>query len=132
MGCWKQQCRRSYHLPCAISHECVYEFYDPYKSYCHVHYDANTLNSTSTHNETDKCGICQEEMQKYSAVNSLTVICCDDKQWYHKVCFKKAAFSFGSDFDCPSCGNKEEFQVNMQLNGIYIPTADYCQTTIPK
>lgn len=83
------------------------------------------MNTSKVHNETDKCGICQDDMQKYSAVNSLGVICCDDNQWYHKICLKKAAFAFGNEFDCPSCGNKKEFQANMQMNGIYIPDSHY-------
>lgn len=124
LGCWKQQCRRSYHLSCAIDKECVYEFVEPFKSYCHAHNATNTLNTSATHEETEKCGICLDEMGKHSIVNSLQLICCRDSGWFHKVCLKKSALAFGSDFDCPSCGNTEEFRLNMLMNGIHIPKSN--------
>lgn len=125
MGCWNRQCRKSYHLHCAIANECVYEFIEPFKSFCHQHYATNTVNTSSVHDVSEKCGICQSEMSTYSAVNSIQTICCNDGTWYHKACLKSSAFAFTDDFDCPSCGNKEDFQHNMALNGVYIPKSDY-------
>lgn len=77
------------------------------------------------HDKLEKCGIRQAEMFKFSAVNSIQMVCCNDDIWYHRKCLKSTAFAFTDDFDCPSCGNQEEFQNNMALNGIYIPKSDY-------
>lgn len=64
-------------------------------------------------------------MGEFSAVNSLQMICCTDKTWYHKLCLKKSAFAFMEEFECPSCGDLEAFQANMLSNGIYVPKNDY-------
>lgn len=71
------------------------------------------------------CGICDERMEIHSPVNSIQTICCDSGKWFHKMCLKKIAFSFTDQFDCPSCGNKDEFRLNMKFNGIFIPNTDY-------
>lgn len=60
-------------------------------------------------------------MGQHCNVNSLQTICCNEKSWYHKMCLKKSAFSFASDFECPNCGDKDAFQENMLLNGVFIP-----------
>lgn len=125
MGCWNQSCRRSYHLHCAFDNECVYEFVEPYKSFCHQHYATNTVNTSHIHNESEKCGICQSDMLKFSAVNSIQTICCNDGAWYHKKCLKSTAFAFSTEFECPSCQNRDEFRKNMAMNGIYIPKDNY-------
>lgn len=48
------------------------------------------------------------------------------------MCLKSAAFAFADDFDCPSCGNKDEFQRNMAMNGIYVPKNDYSPNYCPQ
>lgn len=108
-----------------MQYECVYEFVEPFKSYCHQHYATNTINTAAVHDDSEICGICRKEMSAYSAVNSIQTICCNSHTWYHKLCLKSTAFAFADDFDCPSCGNKDDFQNNMALNGVYIPKSDY-------
>lgn len=64
-------------------------------------------------------------MDVFNPVNSIRLTCCPEPEWYHKICLKKSAFSFADDFDCPKCGNRDEFRLNMQMNGVYIPNGSY-------
>lgn len=112
-------------MPCAKKHDCAFEFTEDYRSYCHVHFDTNTLNTQEEHENSELCSICELPMNEYNPMKSLKLICCTIGGWYHKECLKEMAFSMKDDFSCPSCEDKDEFQHNMLANGIFIPDKDY-------
>lgn len=125
IGCWTKQCRKSYHLPCAINNGCVYEFIAPFKSFCHIHYASHRMNTLDAHTETELCTICGDLMGEHNPVSSIQLVCCADEKWCHKECLRKTAFAFRESFDCPSCENSLEFRENMLHNGIYLPNSSY-------
>lgn len=90
-----------------------------------MHFASNTLNTSETHDVDELCGICALTMGRHDPVNSLQLISCSNKRWYHKNCFRKMAFALNDDFECPSCDNQEQFRQNMLSNGIYIPNSTY-------
>lgn len=121
MGCCVKQCRKSFHYSCSLKNNCVWEFVGVFKSYCHVHYNTNTLNTTLTHTPDTPCNICDEPMGEFNAVSSLQMMCCSTDQWFHKLCLKKQAVQMEDDFKCPNCANSEVFRENMMMNGVFIP-----------
>lgn len=60
-------------------------------------------------------------MGQFNPVTSIQTVCCSGGEWYHKLCFKKQAFQLQDDFQCPACGDHDEFRENMQENGIFTP-----------
>lgn len=128
IGCWIRQCRKSFHLPCAIENNCAYEFTDETRSYCDVHFASNTLNTAESHSDDESCAICMMQMGNFCPYKSMQLVCCHDEKWYHRECLRQMAFRQNDDFECPSCEDKIEFRYNMLANGIYIPSAEYIQT----
>lgn len=124
IGCCVRQCKKSFHLPCAIQNRCTAEFIGNFQSFCHVHFGTNTQNSFRTHESTELCKICQEPMGEHNQVTSLQTVCCSTKEWYHKQCLKEQAFRLEDDFKCPCCGDVDAFRENMLYNGIYIPKSN--------
>lgn len=112
-------------MPCAKNSGCAYEFTEEYRSYCDVHFNANTYNTSEIHDANEPCGICALPMGQHDQIQSFQLVCCADNRWFHKKCFKKMAFALNDDFECPSCDNQDEFRENMLANGIYIPTSTY-------
>lgn len=90
-----------------------------------MHFDVNTLNTTSTHEPDELCGICTLAMGPFNAMQSLKLCCCSNDAWYHKSCLKEIAFGLNDDFECVSCDNRDNFRKNMRANGIFIPENGY-------
>lgn len=125
IGCWIRQCKKSFHLPCAIENGCAYEFTTSFQSYCHAHFAVNKLNSARSHGLDELCAICALPMGEFNQAKSLQLICCSDESWFHKQCLKQLAFTQKDNFQCPSCENQNEFRDNMLSKGIFIPDSTY-------
>lgn len=130
IGCCHKQCRKAFHLPCAVENSCLFEFYDTYRSFCHIHSAARITNSknykTPPHKSDEVCNICKSEMGDYHPVNSLSSPCCGKLSpvWYHKHCMMTMAQASGYFFKCPLCNNTKEFRKEVVKLGIYIPDRD--------
>lgn len=112
-------------MPCANENSCAVEFTSDFRTYCHIHFDSNTVNTSEQHDVDELCAICSLELGEHNPMKSIQLICCSDKSWYHKNCLKELAFSMKDEFACPVCGSKDEFQYNMLANGVYIPDDNY-------
>lgn len=109
---------------------CAHEFTGDFRSYCHSHFDSNTLNTANSHESDEMCAICSLEMSEHSTKDSLQLICCTDSKWYHKQCLKQMAFALKDNFKCPSCSNCDDFRENMLSNGVFIPDATYLSENV--
>lgn len=121
IGCCAKKCRKSFHFSCGIKNKCLSEFIGHFRSYCHIHFATNTLNTEHFHGPDELCNLCEQPMQEHDPVTSLQFSCCSSDKWFHKRCLKQHAHTLGDNFKCPLCQNVDEFRENMQLNGIYIP-----------
>lgn len=97
-----------------------------FRSYCHVHFAVNTLNTDQSHEPEELCAICALPMGEFDQIKSFKLVCCSSDSWYHKQCLKQIAFAQKDKFQCPqSCENEVEFRDNMLSNGIFIPDEKY-------
>lgn len=83
IGCCKSSCKKSFHLPCAITSKCSFEFIGTYRSFCNVH--IATLNTSKRHAHDEICDICRCEMNEYDRMSSMQTTCCQSDKWFHKV-----------------------------------------------
>lgn len=111
---------------------CAYEFSSDYRSYCHTHFDSNTLNSDQIYEPDELCAICALPMGDFDRTKSLQLICCLNDSWYHKQCLKQQAFTQKDEFQCPLCESVSDFRDNMLSNGIFIPDNAYLSEFDPE
>lgn len=95
------------------------------RSYCHAHFDVNTLNSGRRYEPSELCAICALPMGEFNQSESLQFVCCSNDSWYHKQCLKQMAFTQKNNFQCPSCENEIEFRDNTLSNGVFFPDDAY-------
>lgn len=119
IGCCVKACRKSFHLPCAIQRNCVFEFVDPFRSFCESHH--NLKKPKTVHKPTDLCAICYDEMGEYNLVRSIQSPCCNKESWYHKLCLMKYAQTSGYFLKCPLCKDENTFRRSIQERGVFIP-----------
>lgn len=118
IGCCHKYCRKSFHFTCGVKNNCLTQFVDTYRSFCHDHHG---IIRTNVHRPNELCSLCLKEMGPYHPITSICLPCCDATKWYHKVCLMKKALRMGSEFKCVLCGEIDMFSRSMLLNGIYIP-----------
>merc|ERR1711971_1334783 len=109
VGCTKQECKKSYHLPCGMKHGSLQEFFDQYKSYCCLHRRGQKVGRQKRKNKVNECGICHESITPKPGPTSILAPCCNGAWFHHK---------------CPLCNNLQEFSGEMQRLGIYLPQRD--------
>lgn len=119
IGCCNKACRKSFHLPCALKENCLLEFDDEYRSFCHIH-APEIAEQNAIHDEEELCGMCGEIIGIFNCTKSIKYNCCDSV-WHHKQCVVKAAYTMGREFACPYCDSKDIFRKQMLLNGVFIP-----------
>ena len=123
VGCAKQQCKKSYHLPCGMENNSLNQFFDQFKSYCSSHRPTQKMpnhKQNSSKKSNDKCSICQDKVVARPGPASILAKCCSS--WFHRKCIQKMALSFGAPyFKCPLCANQDQFSKEMQEFGIYLP-----------
>lgn len=119
LSCGNKKCKRSFHLPCAIGKDCLFQFHNTFSAFCHEHHCI--VRPEDVHRVEDPCLICRNRLGGYLPVRSVKTPCCSI--WLHKLCLMRAARS--PDFRCPSSlcttTNQSEFQENMKLCGIFVP-----------
>jgi len=126
VGCAKQQCKKSYHLPCGMENNSLNQFFDQFKSYCSSHRPTQKMpnhKQNASKKSNDKCSICQDKVVARPGPASILAKCCSS--WFHRKCIQKMALSFGAPhFKCPLCANQDQFSKEMQEFGIYLPQKD--------
>ena len=122
VGCAKQQCKKSYHLPCGMLNNSLNQFFDQFKSYCSSHRPTQRPPKQNK-SANDKCSICQDKVMTRPCPKTLLAPCCSS--WFHRNCIQKMAFNSGSHhFKCPLCNNNSKFTQEMLQFGIYLPQKD--------
>lgn len=118
IGCCKRQCRKSFHFPCALKHNCLTKFIGNFESFCHLHH---SIERSIAHNPNETCRLCHNAMNNFNPVHSLELPCCDSR-WFHRDCIRKEAFEKAADFCCFVCKDVDVFRQFILSNGVFIPT----------
>ncbi|NXF79536.1 G2E3 ligase, partial [Sclerurus mexicanus] len=123
IGCVAPKCKRSYHFPCGIKRECIFQFMEDFRSYCWEHKPVQTLMDEESRGAS-QCTICLDLVDHLPAYTVLKGPCCKNA-WFHRECLQYQALSAGIFFfRCTVCNNKDKFQKEMLRMGIYIPERD--------
>ncbi|XP_071414100.1 G2/M phase-specific E3 ubiquitin-protein ligase isoform X1 [Pithys albifrons albifrons] len=123
IGCVTPKCKRSYHFPCGIQRECIFQFMEDFRSYCWAHKPVQTLMDKEPRGAS-QCTICLDLVEHLPAYTVLKSPCCKNA-WFHRECLQYQALSAGIFFfRCTVCNNKDKFQKEMLRMGIYIPERD--------
>ncbi|XP_019407474.1 PREDICTED: G2/M phase-specific E3 ubiquitin-protein ligase [Crocodylus porosus] len=123
IGCVMPKCKRSYHFPCGVQRECIFQFMEDFRSYCWDHRPVQKLPPGESRGSS-QCTICLEFVEHLPQYNILKSPCCKNA-WFHRDCLQYQALSAGVFFfRCTVCNNKDKFQKEMLRLGIHIPEKD--------
>ncbi|NXQ79621.1 G2E3 ligase, partial [Nyctibius grandis] len=123
IGCVAPKCKRSYHFPCGIQKECIFQFMEDFRSYCWEHKPVQKFPDKECRG-TSQCTICLDLVEQLPMYTVLKSPCCKNA-WFHRECLQYQALSAGIFFfRCTVCNNKDKFQKEMLRMGIYIPEKD--------
>ncbi|XP_075049614.1 G2/M phase-specific E3 ubiquitin-protein ligase isoform X2 [Mixophyes fleayi] len=123
IGCVFPRCKRSYHYPCGVEKQCIFQFMDSFRSYCWDHRPVQNVLSIQT-GESSPCTICLENVDHIPSYHVIRGPCCKTS-WFHRNCLQYQALSAGLFFfRCTVCNNKDLFQKEMLHMGIHIPERD--------
>ncbi|XP_072195006.1 G2/M phase-specific E3 ubiquitin-protein ligase isoform X3 [Excalfactoria chinensis] len=123
IGCVAPKCKRSYHFPCGLQKECVFQFMEDFRSYCWEHKPVQIFSDNESR-EPSQCTICLDLVEHLPLYSVLRSPCCKNT-WFHRECLQYQALSAGIFFfRCAVCNNKDKFQKEMLRMGIHIPEKD--------
>ncbi|OPJ83136.1 G2/M phase-specific E3 ubiquitin-protein ligase [Patagioenas fasciata monilis] len=123
IGCVAPKCKRSYHFPCGIQKECIFQFMEDFRSYCWEHKPVQKISDEESRG-TSQCTICLDLVEQVPMYTVLKSPCCKNA-WFHRECLQYQALSAGIYFfRCTVCNNKDKFQKEMLRMGIHIPEKD--------
>ncbi|XP_040599066.1 G2/M phase-specific E3 ubiquitin-protein ligase isoform X1 [Mesocricetus auratus] len=123
IGCVVPKCKRSYHLPCGLQKECIFQFTGNFASFCWKHRPVQVITSNK-YRDTFQCTICLEYIEPIPTYNILLSPCCKNA-WFHRDCLQVQAINAGVYFfRCTLCNNTDIFQKEMLRMGIHIPEKD--------
>ncbi|XP_030045065.1 G2/M phase-specific E3 ubiquitin-protein ligase-like, partial [Microcaecilia unicolor] len=86
IGCVKSRCKRSYHFPCGVERECIFQFTGNFGSYCWDHRPVQN-SSTVRHPESSPCTVCLEFVEHLPSYSVLQSPCCKTA-WFHRHCLQ--------------------------------------------
>lgn len=115
IACFK--CKIYFHHVCANMNNCVSEFNDDFRSYCHDHvpFKREAFLKKSHSN----CWICLETLGNYHPVRTLKANCCKNG-YVHRYCMRKHALSAGYQLKCIWCPSKD-FRDEIRKHGVFVP-----------
>ncbi|NXN16650.1 G2E3 ligase, partial [Indicator maculatus] len=123
IGCVAPKCKRSYHFPCGIQKECLFQFMEDFRSYCWEHKPVQKIPDTECKGSS-QCTICLDLVEQIPTYSVLRSPCCKNA-WFHRECLQYQALSAGIFFfRCTLCNNMDKFQKEMLRMGIHIPEKD--------
>ncbi|ODN02574.1 G2/M phase-specific E3 ubiquitin-protein ligase [Orchesella cincta] len=119
IGCSTKSCKASYHYPCGLEKDSVFQFIGNFESYCKTHREKVVI----PFSEIDsKCPICYEDVNEDNF--PLWPPCCK-KRIFHKTCIMEMATNHAAHFfKCPLCNDKDIFSKAMRKAGVYLPDRD--------
>ncbi|XP_069772800.1 G2/M phase-specific E3 ubiquitin-protein ligase [Narcine bancroftii] len=125
IGCVIRKCRRSFHFPCGVEKQCIFQFSGQFPSYCWEHKPVQNVPYASIWSSIPHtCAVCLETIDALPSYDVLKSPCCKNT-WFHRQCLQNQALSAGVFFfRCTICNNKDEFQTEMLRLGIHIPEKD--------
>ncbi|CAN8215322.1 unnamed protein product [Coccothraustes coccothraustes] len=123
IGCVAPKCKRSYHFPCGLQKECIFQFMEDFRSYCWEHRPVQVFMDKEPRGAS-QCTICLDLVDHLPVYAVLKSPCCKNA-WFHRECLQYQALSAGIFFfRCTVCNNKDKFQKEMLRMGIHIPERD--------
>ncbi|KAM9711457.1 G2/M phase-specific E3 ubiquitin-protein ligase isoform 2-T2 [Dama dama] len=123
IGCVAPRCKRSYHFPCGLQRECIFQFTGNFASYCWKHRPVQIITSNNCRDSL-LCTICLEFIEPIPTYSVLRSPCCKNA-WFHRDCLQVQAINAGVFFfRCTICNNSDIFQKEMLRMGIHIPEKD--------
>ncbi|NXL91943.1 G2E3 ligase, partial [Alectura lathami] len=123
IGCVAPKCKRSYHFPCGLQRECIFQFMEDFRSYCWEHKPVQSISEKESRG-CSQCTICLDLVEHIPLYSVLRSPCCKNA-WFHRECLQYQALSAGIFFfRCTVCNNKDKFQKEMLRMGIHIPEKD--------
>uniref|UniRef100_A0A674GSC3 G2/M-phase specific E3 ubiquitin protein ligase n=1 Tax=Taeniopygia guttata TaxID=59729 RepID=A0A674GSC3_TAEGU len=123
IGCVTPKCKRSYHFPCGLQRQCIFQFMEDFRSYCWEHRPVQEF-MDKEHRGASQCTICLDLVEHLPVFAVLKSPCCKNA-WFHRECLQYQALSAGIFFfRCTVCNNKDKFQKEMLRMGIHIPEKD--------
>ncbi|XP_028677396.1 G2/M phase-specific E3 ubiquitin-protein ligase [Erpetoichthys calabaricus] len=124
VGCSVKECRKTFHFPCGIQKECIFQYTDLFPSFCWVHRPVQPFSMPTNLSGTFACTICLEFILPVPSYGVLKCPCCSSS-WFHRDCVQHQAYSAGRwFFRCTLCNNQDSFQEEMLRMGIHIPEKD--------
>lgn len=126
VGCSRQQCKKSYHLPCGETNKSLQQYYGKFASFCFAHRPAQKpMPPAKTAGARKECAICLQAVGEDVPAHSKMYPACCVGGWMHRECVQKTALSSGEfHFRCPLCNDERRFGKEMQMYGIYVPERD--------
>ncbi|XP_036855388.1 G2/M phase-specific E3 ubiquitin-protein ligase isoform X5 [Manis javanica] len=123
IGCVAPRCKRSYHFPCGLQRECIFQFTGNFASFCWKHQPVQIITSNNCRDSLP-CTICLEFIEPIPTYSILRSPCCKNA-WFHRDCLQVQAINAGVFFfRCTICNNSDIFQKEMLRMGIHIPEKD--------
>ncbi|KAM7158365.1 G2/M phase-specific E3 ubiquitin-protein ligase isoform 5-T8 [Molossus nigricans] len=123
IGCVAPRCKRSYHFPCGLQRECLFQFTGNFASFCWTHRPVQII-TPNNYRESLPCTICLEFIEPIPTYTILRSPCCKNA-WFHRDCLQVQAINAGVFFfRCTVCNNSDIFQKEMLRMGIHIPEKD--------
>ncbi|XP_048455853.1 G2/M phase-specific E3 ubiquitin-protein ligase isoform X2 [Rhincodon typus] len=123
IGCAVAKCPRSYHFPCGVEKQCIFQFTGQFASYCWDHRPVQKVPAVWS-GSSYTCAICLESIDPVPSYEVLKSPCCKNT-WFHRQCVQYQSLSAGMFFfKCTICNNKDEFQKEMLRMGIHVPEKD--------
>uniref|UniRef100_A0A8C5NZG9 G2/M-phase specific E3 ubiquitin ligase n=1 Tax=Jaculus jaculus TaxID=51337 RepID=A0A8C5NZG9_JACJA len=113
IGCVVPQCKRSYHFPCGLQKECIFQFTGNFASFCGKHRPVQVI-AAKKFRDSLPCTICLECIDPIPTYSIIRSPCCKNA-WFHRDLFF---------FRCTICNNSDIFQKEMLRMGIHIPEKD--------
>lgn len=134
--CCKKECRKWFHVPCAMKNNCLMHFFDKFESFCDDH-AKEMIHHDELPARNEKCSICQDDLGEYNPVKCFRPPCCIESvkekegknkaYWMHYECVMQGARNLGYHFNCFafSCGKRDDKTRQGYKNcGIFIPDRD--------
>jgi len=124
--CKKKSCRKVYHFSCGAlctaPGEHYFIFLNNMDSWCWAHAPRQTRPSNLVADPL--CMVClEQDPPPGPGPGRLVSPCCG--RTFHRDCVQKTALQAGkAALKCPACNDKETFNEEMELRGIYVPHAD--------
>ncbi|XP_055496646.1 G2/M phase-specific E3 ubiquitin-protein ligase isoform X2 [Leucoraja erinacea] len=125
IGCAIRRCQKSFHFPCGVENQCIFQFTGQFESYCSQHKPVQKVpRAVRRSGGSFTCAVCLDSIDPCPSYDVLKSPCCKNT-WFHRQCLQHQALSAGMFFfRCTICNNKDEFQKEMLRLGIHIPERD--------